>query len=198
MLEVMAARANEAEAYLRGAAHDATYSRLHMTTRFCQADREWLVVLAALLTSIGSRSWIYREGKERSVWVLETSWRPSAEGLQPGDSAAYVRGYFDAEGGIPRSPDARFYIQFVQKDHDDLEDARGRLVGLGITCGRLHNPSARVDANYWRFYVASRSFDEFIRLVGSWHPRKRRRLDLERHPFARHARNLVAYNRDRL
>lgn len=179
--EVAAADANEAEAYLGGAAHDSTFSSLHGTTRFCQADPRWLTIVGRLLEKLGRHSWTYREGQNRSLWVLETTWHPykgsEASAL---NSAAYVRGYFDAEGGIPTSPEARFYIQLVQKNHADLSDVRSMLLGLEITCGRLHNPSVRVDPNYWRFYVASSSHAAFIDRVGSWHPRKRCRLEIER------------------
>jgi hypothetical protein len=87
--------------------------------------------------------------------------------------AAFVRGYFDAEGGIPRNPNDRFYLQFVQKDYADLAKLRSVLVNMEISCGRLHNPSARIDPNYWRFYVLARSHQEFLSRIGSWHPRKR-------------------------
>ena len=112
--------------------------------------------------------------------MLECSWRPPG-GAFPDVSArrAYARGYFDSEGGIPRSPQARFYIQFVQKDRGDLEQLRSFLVHDRIACGRLHNPSKRIAPDYWRFYVAAGSHLAFIRRVGSWHPRKRGRLELE-------------------
>ncbi len=90
---------------------------------------------------------------------------------------AYARGYFDAEGGIPRDPSSRFYVQFVQKDRADLDELRLRLETQGLSCGRLHNPSAAVDCDLWRFYVLARSHEEFMRRVSSWHPRKRRLLE---------------------
>ena len=85
---------------------------------------------------------------------------------------AYVRGYFDAEGGLPQSPDARFYIQFTQKDRDELEKVKTILESIGIECGEAHNPSVEVDPDYWRFYVRAKSYKAFAELVGSWHPRK--------------------------
>lgn len=80
---------------------------------------------------------------------------------------AYARGYFDAEGGIPRDSKARFYVQLTQKNRDDLVDLRRRFERLGLNCGRLHVPSASVDPDYWRFYVATRSHDRFIQEVSS-------------------------------
>lgn len=97
--------------------------------------------------------------------------------LGPLARAAFLRGYFDAEGGIPHSLYARFYIQFVQRDLDDLQRAHDWLEDLGIHSGRVHNPSHRVDPHYWRFYVASRSHRMFLARVGAWHPEKRAILD---------------------
>lgn len=186
--EIRSTDPTTAAAYLNGAVHDATYSSRHRTTRFSQHGVGWLYVLRQLLLSLGKRSWIYREGHNRQVWVLESTWRGrrreaigrGVEPSSPGENAAYLRGYFDAEGGIPLSAEARFYIQMVQKDRADLEKARNMLVDLGVDCGVLHNPSVRVDPDYWRFYVAARSHLQFIERVGSWHPRKRARLESER------------------
>jgi hypothetical protein len=115
----------------------------------------------------------------RDVWVIETTCRlePDQGVDGPSEEIAFVRGYFDAEGGIPRGSTSRFYIQLVQKDRLDLEMVRAFLEGAGIRCGRIHNPSVRVDPNYWRFYVLSESHEDFIRRVGSWHPRKRQLLE---------------------
>jgi len=178
--EVVRASPADAEAYLLGAAHDSTYSRLHGTTRFCQADQRWLEVLDGLLLRLGARSWTYREGRSRLVWVLETSWRPPDTISELKRRTAYARGYFDAEGGIPRRTEARFYIQFVQKNLQDLSEVRETLLTHGIRCGRLHNPSTRVDPHYWRFFVASGSHLDFAETIRSWHPRKRPRLELAR------------------
>jgi hypothetical protein len=131
---------------------------------------------------------MYREGG-RSVWVIETTWH--LESPQPirtkGEAAAFVRGYFDADGGLPTDGRARLYIQLVQKDHADLAHTRGLLERLGVRCGRIHNPSARRDADYWRLYVLAASPTQFIQAVGSWHPRKRPLLD-ERMAFPGGAR----------
>lgn len=87
----------------------------------------------------------------------------------------YIRGYFDAEGGVPGT-NAPPYIYFAQKDLLDLEELRQMLLNLGILCGSVHNPSARADPDYWRFYVSHRSHRKFATLVGSWHPRKAPKL----------------------
>ena len=172
----------ELRCYLAGASRDGTRSDRHNTFRFGQKDRRWLDVLACCLAQLGHRSWCYREGRTRSFWVLETT-APilefQARGLGVGSrgAAAYVRGYFDADGGIPGDERSRMYIQFTQKDRADLSVVHRFLADLGIRCGRLHRPSRRVAPEYWRFYVAARSIPAFLDVVGSWHPGKREILE---------------------
>jgi hypothetical protein len=178
--ELLATSASGARAYLHGAAHDATVSHRHRTVRFGQSDERWLVVLSLLIEELGRKSWTYREGRTRALWVLETSAdvlaeRPSFSSRE--ERLAYARGYFDAEGGTPHDPSARFYVQFVQKNYGDIEQLRSLLTMEGIACGRLHNPNRSRDQDLWRFYVAAGSHLAFVRRVSSWHPRKRSLLD---------------------
>jgi hypothetical protein len=177
-VEIDHATSSEICAYLQGAARDGTFNRVHRTLRICQADVRWLTVLKRLLARLGKRSWWYREGT-RNVWVIETTCRPeSPETIRTrGEAAAFVRGYFDAEGGVPANARDRFYVQFVQKNHVDLLRTRDLLGLLGVQCGRIHNPSVRQDPGYWRFYVLATSHRQFIQAVGSWHARKRPLLD---------------------
>lgn len=166
--EVNATDQASLEAYLAGASRDGTLSRIHNTFRFCQANLCWLSTLQLMVSRLGARSWIYREGKDRTLWVLETSHLPQPPILADLDAVrAFVPGYFDAEGGVPRRAEARFYVQFVQKDRADLEDVAFFLRRLGIGCGRIHNPSVAIDPDYWRFYVATASHQEFALQVGS-------------------------------
>lgn len=172
------------EAYLQGAFCDGTYSYHHRTYRFSQADIWWLQVFQDALAILGHRSWIYREGRDRELCVLETSAHFLAEALNysllVGTPAGihYVRGYFDADGGIPRHVGARFYVQICQKNRASLENVMTILEGNGIICGRIHNPSIRVDPYYWRFYVRTESHMLFLRDVSSWHPIKRWQMDI--------------------
>lgn len=174
LAEVQAVPIGQAEAYLTGAARDGTFNLLHSTTRISQRDERWLQILQVLLQRLGRRAWIYREGS-RTVWTIETKWRPShaIDDCSPAEQIALARGYFDAEGGVPVQQSSRLYIQLVQKDHSDLDRLRRILERARICCGRLHNPSRRSDPDYWRFYVLAVSHQRFIRRVGSWHPRKR-------------------------
>jgi hypothetical protein len=178
--ELLETSASGARAYLHGAAHDATISERHRTVRFGQSDARWLVVLKVLLDGLERRSWTYREGRSRLFWVLETSADVLAERPEFStreERLAYARGYFDAEGGTPRDPSARFYLQFVQKDYGDIDELRRMLVSEGIDCGRIHNPSRQVDPDLWRFYVLVSGHEAFATRVSSWHPRKRSLLD---------------------
>src|SRR3989338_2055287 len=165
-------------AYLQGALGDGTFNATHRTYRIGQREIEWLQRLQQLLRCAGSRSWIYREGKRRNLHILETTAKFLSLTFNPetlstvAERMAYIRGYFDAEGGIPQRGSVRFYLQFVQKNHRSLERVRKLLERLEISWGRLHNPSARVDPNYWRFFVRAQSYERFIQMIGSWHPRK--------------------------
>lgn len=169
-------------AYCQGALRDGTFSARQRTHRIGQADVGWLQLLQTVLQRLGHRSWIYREGYNRRLWVLETTapflsrsfdaWRlvGKPEGLH------YVRGYFDADGGMPRDPRARIYFQLVQKDRRSLEAVVAILEAAGIGCGRIHNPSRAVDPDYWRVFVKAACHRRFMVLVGSWHPVKRRQV----------------------
>ena len=177
--ELLVTSAMRLQSYLQGALKDATKSALHRTHRYGQSDRKWLETLQVMLDVLGHRSWIYREGRERNFWVLETSARFLSEAYEAtaligtGEGLDYSRGYFDADGGLPRDPDARLYLQFAQKDRQSLETVKEILRSWEIECGRLHNPSAEVDPDYWRFFVRAASHQRFMKLVGSWHPTKR-------------------------
>lgn len=167
----------EIVAYLQGAVHDASRNK-RTRIRFTQNDRRWLVLLQDLLARTGNRSWIYKEGKHRDVYALETlatfldfSFDPHSLNERRA-KVAYVRGFFDAEGGIPKSDKSRFYIQLVQKDKEKLESLACILSSFGIKTGKIHNPSAQVDPHYWRLFVSTRSHKQFASIVGSWHPRK--------------------------
>jgi hypothetical protein len=170
------------EAYLQGALCDGTYSALHHTHRIGQSDPRWLATLTKILALLEQRAWVYREGRSRSYWVLETAaaflnvgYDASALVGTP-EGLAYARGYFDADGGMPRSETSRLYLQYTQKSRGSLEVLVRILESWGVACGRIHNPSAAVDPDYWRVYVRAGSHERFLSLVGSWHPRKRQQI----------------------
>ena len=168
------------EAYLLGALHDGTYNIKRKTHRFSQADVGWLNVLQDKLRNLGYKSWMYKEGKNRSVYVLETSAKFLSIHFDPHsllseeEKIAYIRGFFDAEGGLPKNHAARFYIQLVQKNRFKLEWIRANLNAWNIQCGVIHTPSKRIDPDYFRFFIATRSHEDFAGKIGSWHPRKQK------------------------
>lgn len=166
----------ETLAYLHGAMHDATLNK-GRRVRFAQKHRKWLETLQKMLGSIGAKSWIYKEGRNRNVWVLETvtpqldfAFNPGRIRLR-GEQIAYLKGFFDAEGGIPLNGD-RFYIQLVQKNKPKMEKLKRMLKLLNIRSGKIHNPSKKVDPDYWRLFIATSDHSKFVRVIGSYHPIK--------------------------
>lgn len=166
----------EAYAYLHGAMHDATLNK-GKRIRFGQKYPKWLSTLKVLLLRVGANSWMYKEGRNRNLYILETVCKDLHFARDPKvfktrvEKIAYIRGFFDAEGGVPRNG-GKFYIQLVQKNHEKVGALKKMLFKLGVNCGKIHNPSKRVDPDYWRFFVSTKSHSEFARIIGSWHPVK--------------------------
>ncbi len=136
---------------------------------------------------ISLRSWViilgYIVKGKREVYVLETLAKfldiyfDPLELRSREEKKDYIRGFFDAEGGIPKAKEDRFYIQLTQSDKEKLSKIKDLLVHLGIETGKIHNPSKKVDPHYWRIYVLSASQKRFVKEIGSWHPRKIRTLE---------------------
>ncbi len=170
-------RAPQLKAYLLGALHDGTFSS-NKRFRISQTGTDWLEILKELFKELGYNSWIYKEGKYRKVYVLETLANFLDFGFDPltlknkEEKVSYVKGFFDAEGGIPKNEKARFYIQLVQKNKEKLEKLKILLNDLGIKTGKIHNPSQLVDPNYWRMYILANWQRIFLEKIGTWHPRK--------------------------
>ena len=168
-------------AYFLGALHDGTFNK-NKRHRISQKGTEWLILLKKLLNDLGYNAWMYKEGKERDVYVLETladfldfHFDPLQFSSRI-EKICYIRGFFDAEGGIPRNANDRFYIQLMQSDIDKIEKLKYMLTELGIETGVIHNPSKKRDPNHWRIFVRANSYTKFISVIGSWHPRKVRTL----------------------
>jgi len=167
------------KAYLLGAIHDATERKT--TFRLSQKYKSYPIFVKKLLAKIGKKAWIYREGKTRTVYIVEFS-KSFLKGFiikSEKEKKYFTRGYFDSEGGIAKSKKVNFYIYFAQKDKQDLEKVRNYLIDLGIACGRIHNPSKKADPNYWRFFISAKSYQDFARNIGSWHPTKSRLLRMK-------------------
>src|SRR3989304_5798537 len=158
--------------YILGAMHDGTVRR--RTIRISQREESYVAFLRNLVRSMAGGAWTYKEGRSRRLYVVEfsRSFMRNHRIRTRKDRVDYVRGYFDAEGGVPRTMSHGPYLYFAQKDLKDLKYLLGILLKLGISCGQMHRPSWRADPEYWRFYVKRKSIRLFVALVGSWHPRK--------------------------
>ncbi len=160
------------KAYLLGAMHDGTVRKI--TYRIVQKDQEYIEFIISGIQNLGQKAWMYKEGESRQLYVAEFSKNFLKDfvlqTLQ--DKIDYIRGYFDADGGVSRNPKVRYYLYFAQKNKEDLEQVKMFLEELGIKCGITHNPSKNVDPDYWRFFVRARSYEKFAQLIGSWHPVK--------------------------
>ena len=69
--EEVAASRPSCLSYFAGALRDGTFSSRHRTWRLAQKTRDWLLVVQLVLERLGAHGWIYREGKDRSVWCLK-------------------------------------------------------------------------------------------------------------------------------
>jgi len=160
------------KAYLLGVMHDSTERRT--TYRISSKEQSFVEILANLIKKSGHNAWIYREGKNRSMYIVEFS-KTLMENVSiktTNEKIDYIRGYFDAEGSIPHSTNTRFYIYFAQKNKEDLLQVQKYLADIGIMTGKIHNPSKKVDPEYWRFFIRCQSYHAFIEKIGSWHPTK--------------------------
>lgn len=181
------------KAYLQGALHDGTFNKWNQRFRYCQRGTDWLKVLKFCLRITGNHSWMYQEGKDRKVYVLETLANFLDKNFDPlklatrVEKKAYIRGFFDAEGGIPKNSHSLFYIQLVQNDKQKLEKIKLILNELQIRTGMIHNPSVKKNPNYHRMFVLSGSRSKFVEKIFTWHPRKLKTLLLRKDEDIVHA-----------
>ena len=133
-----------------------------------------MAITTKKIKNLGNSSWNYKEGKNRDLWITEfsKSLLKNVKIVSRQNKIDYIRGYFDAEGGISKHSSVRFYIYFCQKDKEDLLKVKEYLEEVGISCGKMHNPSIKVDPNYWRFFVRAKSYSKFAKTISSNHPEK--------------------------
>ena len=164
------------KAYLLGVLHDASVRKT--TFRIATKSKPFSEIIKNGIQKLGSNAWVYKEGKDRNLWIVEFSKSilKNTKIISTQDKIDYIRGFFDAEGGIAKNSKVRFYIYLCQKDKNKLLKIREYLTGLGIRCGIIHNPSRRIDSNYWRFYISVKSYKDFAGIIGSSHPEKRKFL----------------------
>jgi intein-encoded DNA endonuclease-like protein len=165
--------------YLLGVLHDATKRKI--TYRISSKENSYVQFLANMIKSMNHNAWTYQEGKTRDMYIVEFS-KKIMDNVQirtKKHKIDYIRGYFDAEGSVPKSKKSRFYIYFSQKDKKDLQQLKSYLTDLGIICGKTHNPSKKIDPNYWRFYISCKSYKKFVNTIGSCHPTKKKLLRMK-------------------
>ena len=123
------------QAYILGALHDGTTRKL--TYRIAQKDQAYIEFLLQGIKKLGHNAWSYREGKTRRLYVVEfsKSFLENFRLVSLENKIDYIRGYFDAEGGVSRSPTVRYYLYFAQKNLKDLEQVKVFIEELGIMCG---------------------------------------------------------------
>ena len=173
--------------------------------RLAQKSREWLKVLNGLFARIFGRSGaIYREkrrgasGAVRTYYVLrifdkrvvselirlfdiatpQTRWGTPDIIRRAGADIVkhYVRGFFDAEGGLPKDPTRakQHYISFDQANLDALAFIRSQLAQMSYRPTRITKTGG-----VWQFRLTRRAdIMRFRNEIGSWHPEKKQRLDL--------------------
>jgi hypothetical protein len=168
------------KAYLLGVLHDST--RRKTTFRIATKSHEFAVLLREGICLMGNMAWIYKEGKSRSVWIVEFSQSllDKFKLKTQKDKIDYLKGYFDAEGGVSKTKTVRYYLYFCLKDYEDLFQVKKYLTEFGIESGVMHNPSRVVDPNYWRFFIRANSYERFAQVIGSNHPDKFRYLRMKR------------------
>ncbi len=160
------------KAYLLGILHDATVRKT--TYRVGTKSRKFAEILKSGIKTLGNNAWIYKEGNNRNFWIVEfsKSLLKDSEVKSRRDKLDFTRGFFDAEGGIAKSPKVRFYLYFCQKNKKILKTLKKYLSEFGIESGIIHNPSREIDPNYWRFFVSSKSYKNFAKIIESNHPEK--------------------------
>lgn len=158
--------------YLLGVLHDATVRKT--TYRIATKNLIFARILKRGIMKFGVSAWIYKEGKYRNLWIVEfsKSLLLKARISTKKDKVDFIRGFFDAEGGISKGSNVRFYLYFCQKDKNILLTIKRYLQKLGIESGVIHNPSKKVDPNYWRFYIKANSYKNFAKIIRSNHPDK--------------------------
>ena len=170
---------NMTRAYLLGMAHDGTERQ--STYRIATSSLRFSDFLKKGIQTFRVGAWVYKEGTSRNLWIVEFPKKilKDVQIRSYKDKSEYIRGYFDAEGGIAKHSSVRYYLYFCQKDKTDLIQVRKYLEEIGIICGALHNPSKKVDPNYWRFYISAKSYTDFATIIGSSHPEKHRYLRMK-------------------
>lgn len=165
--------------YLLGMLHDATVRKT--TYRVATKSYDFALIIKQGINNLGRHAWIYKEGKERNLWIIEFSKSLLKDTFieSKQQKLDFVTGFFDAEGGIAKNPEVRFYLYFCQKNKKVLEDIKKYLSEFKIESGKIHNPSKKVDPDYWRFYIKAKSYKDFAKIIKLKHPDKKEILRMK-------------------
>lgn len=120
------------------------------TFRIATKSKDFAEVIQRGIINLGRKAWIYKEGKSRDIYIVEFS--------------KSILNNTKLES---------------KKDKYKLLQLKKFLSELGILSGKVHNPSNRVDPNYWRFYISVKSYGKFAQIIGSSHPEKQRYLRMK-------------------
>ena len=191
---------NPEVAYLLGALRDSTIDirkGKNYEIKIAQKESEWLSVLqgiflrhfnnAGRITQHSRDAKILRiTGKETAYKILEISqmkvpqvnWNtPKIIEEQTNDiQLQYLRGFFDAEGGLPRDPEnaKQKYISFSQKNRESLEFLRTLLMKNSF---RPTNLTVCGGVSEFRL-TRKNDMANFSKRIGSLHKDKQQKLKI--------------------
>ena len=97
--------------------------------------------------------------------------------LEPNQLIPYIRGFWDAEGGLPKEPEKttkseQRYISFHQKNRESLDFIRQKLICLGFNPTKITFCSGVFEFRICRYL----EINQFYKTIGSWHSEKSVRL----------------------
>ena len=89
----------------------------------------------------------------------------------------YIRGFWDAEGGLPKNPEMtkraeQRYVSFHQKNKESLNFIRQKLIELGFNPTKITFCSEVFEFRICRHL----EIKQFYEMIGSWHSEKSLRL----------------------
>ena len=181
--------------YLLGAMRDATVDfrkGKNYEVKISQKTKQWLQLIQSIFNKEFGKEgritrhmkgyWILRiNDKQLVTKIIEISgikipqenWGTPEDIRNCSDKetiTSYIRGFFDAEGGLPRKIDidSQKYIIFSQKNKESLEFIRKKLQEIKIEPTNLTRCGG-----VWEFRITKKKcIIEFIEVIGSFHQDK--------------------------
>ena len=185
-------------AYLLGAIRDGAMDirpGKNYEVKVGQKDRQWLVLLQAMfretfgfggsITKHMGSYYILRITRKSVVEELrrvsefkspQSKWNTPSVIVHQSLRIlkTYIRGFFDAEGGVPEDPRKWRYVSFDQKNRESLEFVRNILIRIGY---RPTNPT--FTSSVWQFRLTrNEDLVRFCKWIKPKHPSKRAALRL--------------------